>query len=89
MYNFIKMNLRLSRSIWSSIYRFGHDEIVYKKLQFHEFVDLWVPRNAKALKCIFLAGEGIQAYTGSVNLRNVAVVVLQKGEREARRIITN
>jgi hypothetical protein len=32
----------------------------YKKLQFDEFVDLWVPRNAKALKCIFLAGEGIR-----------------------------
>jgi hypothetical protein len=30
-----------------------------KKLQFDEFVDLWVPRNAKALKCIFSAGEEI------------------------------
>jgi hypothetical protein len=28
-----------------------------QKLQFDEFVDLWVPRNAKALKCTILAGE--------------------------------
>jgi hypothetical protein len=34
-----------------------------QKLQFDEFVDLWVPRNAKALKCIFLAGEGIELFS--------------------------
>jgi hypothetical protein len=33
--------------------------IYCQKLQFDEFVDFGVPRNAKALKCIFLAGEGI------------------------------
>jgi hypothetical protein len=54
------MNFRLSRSIRSSIYRFSHDEVRYQKLQFHKFVDLWVPRNAKALKCLFLADEGIE-----------------------------
>jgi hypothetical protein len=53
------MNFRLSRSILSSFYKFIHDEIRYKKLQFDEFVDLWVPRNAKALKGPILAGEGI------------------------------
>ncbi len=30
-----------------------------RKLQFDEFVDFWMPRNAKALKCIIVAGEGI------------------------------
>jgi len=31
-----------------------------RKLQFDEFVDFWVPRNAKALKCMIVAGEGIK-----------------------------
>ena len=54
------MNFKLSRSIRSSICSFSYDEIKYKKLQFDEFVDLWVPRNAKALKSPILAGEGIE-----------------------------
>ncbi len=31
-----------------------------RKLQFDEFFDFWMPRNAKALKCMIVAGEGIK-----------------------------
>jgi hypothetical protein len=34
----------------------------HQKLQFDEFVDFLAPRNAKALKCIVAAGEGIIGY---------------------------
>jgi hypothetical protein len=52
------MNLRLSRSIRSSIYRFIHDEMGYKKLQFDEFVDLWGAKKCQGAKMSISSGRG-------------------------------